>query len=50
LVAVEHLIGFDSVFFTPTALADRMADIGFTATIVDGGFGYTVAGVTTATA
>lgn len=44
LVAAEHLIGFDSVFFTPDAIADRMAEAGLTATVVDGGFGYTVAG------
>lgn len=45
LVAAEHLVGFDSVFFGPTALADRMRTADLTPKLVEDGFGYTLAGV-----
>ncbi len=45
LVAAEHAWGFDSTFHAPAALADLLAGAGFDATVVDGGFGYTVTGV-----
>jgi demethylmenaquinone methyltransferase/2-methoxy-6-polyprenyl-1,4-benzoquinol methylase len=45
LVAAEHLIGFDSVFFEPGELADRMRTVGLAPTLVEDGFGYTLAGV-----
>lgn len=45
LVAAEHLVGFDSVFFEPSALADRMRTAGLTPKLVADGFGYTLAGV-----
>ena len=44
LVAAEHVVGFDSEFYTPDALADRIRAGGLTPTVVDRGFGYTVAG------
>jgi len=45
LVAAERLVGFGSQFDTPDRLCDRMADAGLSATIVEDGFGYVVAGV-----
>ena len=45
LVAGEHAIGMGSQFRTPDALATDLDAIGFDASIVDRGFGYTVAGV-----
>lgn len=45
LVAAEHLVGFESRFDTPDALADRVARDGLAPTVVDGGFGYVVAGL-----
>lgn len=45
LVAAEHLVGFDSVFFEPNALADRMRTAGLTPKLAEDGFGYTLAGV-----
>lgn len=44
LVLAEHLVGFDSRFHTPEDLVDALAALGLEATIVDGGFGYVVAG------
>ncbi len=45
LVFGEHLIGFDSVFHSPDALAEKIAAAGLTASVLDRGFGYTVVGV-----
>lgn len=45
LVAAEHLVGFESTFLGPDALAAAMADTGLEPTVVERGFGYTVAGV-----
>lgn len=45
LVAAEHLVGFDSRFFTPDELASAVATAGFQARVPDRGFGYTVVGV-----
>jgi demethylmenaquinone methyltransferase/2-methoxy-6-polyprenyl-1,4-benzoquinol methylase len=45
LVVGEHIVGFDSQFWPPADLRDRLAASGFEATVVEGGFGYTVAGV-----
>ena len=45
LVAAEHAWGFDSTFHAPADLVDLLAAAGFEATVLDGGFGYTVAGV-----
>ena len=45
LVAAERLVGFDSVFFEPTALGDRMRTAGLTPKLVEEGFGYTLAGI-----
>lgn len=45
LVAGERLLGFDSRFFTPDALADSVGRTGMESRILDRGFGYTVAGV-----
>ncbi|QIO22550.1 class I SAM-dependent methyltransferase [Haloarcula sp. JP-L23] len=45
LVAAEHLVGFASVFFTPDELTRRVATAGLNPTVVERGFGYTVAGV-----
>jgi demethylmenaquinone methyltransferase/2-methoxy-6-polyprenyl-1,4-benzoquinol methylase len=45
LVAGEHLVGFDSVFFTPESLRDRLEAVGLSASIPDRGFTYTAVGV-----
>jgi demethylmenaquinone methyltransferase/2-methoxy-6-polyprenyl-1,4-benzoquinol methylase len=45
LVAAEHLVGFDSAFYTADTLAEMVSTAGFDAAVVDRGFGYTVAGV-----
>lgn len=45
LVAAERLVGFDSEFFTPDELTTRLASAGLNPTVLDRGFGYTVAGV-----
>ena len=44
LVGVERLVGFDSVFSTPDDLARFLSAEGFTARVVESGFGYVVAG------
>ena len=44
-VAWEHLIGFDSEFFTPEELAGAVERVGLNAAIPARGFGFTVAGV-----
>lgn len=44
LVVAERVVGFDSQFWSPDALAARLADVGFDARVVERGFGYTVAG------
>ena len=44
LVAAEHLIGFESVFHPPDALADQVVEAGLTASVLEGGFTYTVVG------
>lgn len=46
----EQLVGFDSQFATPEALADQLAEAGFASSVVEHGFAYTVAGVVTKTA
>jgi len=45
LVAAEHLVGFDSVFYRPAALAERLQWAGLDPRIVESGVSYTVAGV-----
>lgn len=45
LVAWEHLVGFDSEFFTPEELAAAVERAGLDAAIPARGFGFTVAGV-----
>lgn len=45
LVAAEHLVGFDSTFWPPETLHQRLAAAGFDAGVVESGFGYTVVGV-----
>jgi demethylmenaquinone methyltransferase/2-methoxy-6-polyprenyl-1,4-benzoquinol methylase len=45
LVLAERLVGFDSVFHGPDALAADIAATGLRASVVDRGFGYTVVGV-----
>lgn len=44
LAGVERLVGFDSVFTTPDDLARFLTYEGFTARVVEAGFGYVVAG------
>lgn len=44
LVVAEHLVGFDSRFEPPGALVNALCALGLDATVVDGGFGYVVAG------
>lgn len=45
LVLAEHLVGFDSVFHGPDALAADIARAGLRASVVERGFTYTVVGV-----
>lgn len=45
LAAGEHLVGFDSEFFTPEELAGAVERTGLDAAIPARGFGFTVAGV-----
>lgn len=45
LVAMEHLVGFDSTFVPPDRLADRIASAGFRASVLERGFSFTVLGV-----
>jgi demethylmenaquinone methyltransferase/2-methoxy-6-polyprenyl-1,4-benzoquinol methylase len=45
LVLAERLVGFDSAFYTPETLGDAMSAAGLAPTVVERGFGYTVAGV-----
>jgi demethylmenaquinone methyltransferase/2-methoxy-6-polyprenyl-1,4-benzoquinol methylase len=44
LAAAERLVGFDSTFYQPDALADRVDEAGLDAAVLDRGFGYTVVG------
>lgn len=44
LVLAERLVGFDSAFHSPDALAADVADTGLVASVVERGFGYTVVG------
>ena len=46
VVAAERVVGFDSTFWPPANLADRLAGAGLDARVVEKGFGYTVIGVT----
>lgn len=45
LVAGERLVGFESRFAPPERLRRQLEEAGFETHLVDGGFGYTVAGV-----
>jgi len=45
LVLGERIVGFDSHFYPPDDLRDRLTSAGFDATVPDRGFGYTVAAV-----
>jgi len=45
LAAGERLVGFDSRFAAPDELRNRLEAAGFETHLLDGGFGYTVAGV-----
>lgn len=45
LVAGEHVVGFDSVFFTPEHLRERLESAGLQVSIPDRGFTYTAVGV-----
>ncbi len=44
LVRGEHAIGMDSTFYSPAELTAVLTDAGFDASVLDGGFGYTVVG------
>jgi len=44
LVFGERLVGFDSAFYSPADLRERVSRAGFDATVPDRGFGYTVVG------
>ncbi|MEA5408767.1 methyltransferase domain-containing protein [Haloarculaceae archaeon H-GB2-1] len=44
LVAVEHLVGFESRFWAPETLAEQLRDAGLDAAVLESGFGYTVTG------
>ncbi len=44
LARAEHAIGMESTFHTPKALAELLATAGFTVSVLDGGFEYTVVG------
>jgi len=45
LAVGERLVGFDSRFVAPDELRNRLETAGFETHLLDGGFGYTVAGV-----
>lgn len=45
LEAGEAVIGMESTFVEPDALAEELATHGFRSSVIDRGFGYTVAGV-----
>lgn len=45
LEVAEHAIGMRSTFVAPDELADELFAVGFTPTVIDRGFSYTVAGV-----
>lgn len=49
LVRAERILGFDSSFAGPDELASRIAAAGLSPTVLDRGFGYTVAGVKSGT-
>ncbi|WP_435182582.1 class I SAM-dependent methyltransferase [Halobellus sp. EA9] len=44
LVAAERAVGFDSTFWTPSELCERLAAAGFEPRIARGGFDYVVVG------
>lgn len=44
LAGVEHLVGFESTFHSPEALANRLGAAGLAASVIDSGFGYTAVG------
>jgi len=44
LLGAEHAIGMQSTFRTPDELADLLAEAGFEASLLDGGFQYTMVG------
>lgn len=45
VVAAERAVGFDSTFWRPRDLAAAVSEAGLEPSVVDRGFGYTVAGV-----
>lgn len=45
LVTGEHIIGFESQFYTPDELAGKVETAGLESAVVERGFGYTVTGV-----
>jgi demethylmenaquinone methyltransferase/2-methoxy-6-polyprenyl-1,4-benzoquinol methylase len=45
LVVAERVVGFDSAFWSPDELAERVTAAGLRSTVLDRGFGYTVVGV-----
>lgn len=45
LVAAEHTIGFESVFFSPNSLTNAVSHSGLDSDIIEDGFTYTVVGV-----
>lgn len=45
LVAAEHAVGFESVFTTPSELAEMVSSAGLAADVLRDGFGFTVVGV-----
>ena len=45
LVRAEHAIGMDSTFYTPSELADLLTEAGFSVSLVEAGFEYTLVGV-----
>jgi demethylmenaquinone methyltransferase/2-methoxy-6-polyprenyl-1,4-benzoquinol methylase len=49
LVFAEHLVGFESTFFSVEDLAERFADAGLDPTILESGFVYTIVGEKSAT-
>ncbi|PSP79631.1 methyltransferase type 11 [Halobacteriales archaeon QS_1_68_20] len=42
---MEHLVRFDSTFFTPAEALERLEAAGLRGSVPDGGWGYTAAGV-----
>ncbi|MFW6385444.1 MAG: class I SAM-dependent methyltransferase [Halodesulfurarchaeum sp.] len=44
LIFGEHALGFESTFYSPEALSERLHEAGLTPSVIESGFAYTVVG------